>query len=70
MAVAVRPSTRPDVRPKALRRGEAAEILGVHPNTVGSWAERGFIKAVPYPGETRYDADSVEQLRRQILGED
>ncbi|HEY7421571.1 MAG TPA: helix-turn-helix domain-containing protein [Gaiellaceae bacterium] len=55
--------------PKALRRKEVAEILGVHPNTVGSWAERGFIKSMRYPNETRYDAESVEALRRQIFGE-
>jgi predicted site-specific integrase-resolvase len=58
------------IETKTLRRKEVAEILGVHPNTVGSWAERGFIKAVKYPNEVRYDANSIEALRRQIFGED
>lgn len=58
------------VQQKTLRRSEAAERLGVHPNTVGSWAERGFIKAIHYPGETRYDAESVEAFRQKIFGEE
>jgi DNA-directed RNA polymerase specialized sigma24 family protein len=55
---------------KTLRRSEAADRLGIHPNTVGSWAERGYLKAVKLPSETRYDAESVEKLREQIYGEE
>jgi predicted site-specific integrase-resolvase len=55
---------------RTLRRSEVAERLGVHPNTVASWASRGYIKPVKHPHETRYDEDSVEAFRRKIYGED
>jgi predicted site-specific integrase-resolvase len=53
-------------KPKTLRRSEAAERLGVHPNTVMSWASRGWIESVELPSERRYIEESVEALRRQI----
>lgn len=57
-------------RPKTLRRSEVAEVLGIHPNTVLSWASRGWLDTVEMPGgEKRYPEESVEALRRQIYGD-
>lgn len=57
-------------KPKTLRRSEAAELLGVHPNTVMSWASRGWLETVELPGgEKRYPEESVDALRRKIYGE-
>lgn len=56
-------------QPKQLRRGEAAQRLGVHPNTLASWAKKGWLRpSVTLPsGETRYDEAEVEALREQIF---
>jgi hypothetical protein len=57
-------------RVKTLRRSEVAAVLGVHPNTVLSWASRGWLDTIELPGgEKRYPVDSVEALRRRIYGE-
>ncbi|MGI8659992.1 MAG: hypothetical protein ACR2LH_03000 [Thermoleophilaceae bacterium] len=64
MAVAV-PS-----RPKILRRGEAAEQLGVHPNTLGGWIKRGWLTGVKMPsGEVRFREAEVGALREHIYAE-
>lgn len=64
MAVAV-PAT-----PKTLRRGETAKRLGVHPNTLASWVDRGWLSGIEMPGgETRYREDEVEALRERIYAE-
>jgi excisionase family DNA binding protein len=53
--------------PTMLRRGEAAKRLGVHPNTLASWVERGWLTGVVMPGgETRFREDEVEALRERI----
>ena len=57
-------------QPKVLRRAEAAERLGVHPNTLASWVKRGWLKGVTFPnGETRFREDDVEALRERIYAE-
>jgi excisionase family DNA binding protein len=60
------------VEPKVsvLRRSEVARRLGVHPNTVMSWAQRGLLRTVEFPNEVRYREDDVEAFRRKIFGED
>ena len=56
--------------PKVLRRGEAAQRLGVHPNTLASWVKRGWLKGVEMPsGEVRFREEDVEQLRERIYAE-
>lgn len=63
-------ATAVPIKVKPLRRAEAAEILGVHPNTVMSWAQRGWLDTIETPsGEKRYPAESVEALRRKMYGE-
>jgi DNA-binding transcriptional MerR regulator len=51
-----------------LRRGEAAQRLGVHPNTLVSWAKKGWLspgQRLP-SGEVRYREDEVEALRERL----
>lgn len=56
---------------QVLRRSEAARVLGVHPNTVMSWALRGWLESIEFPsGEKRYTVESVEALRERIYGKD
>lgn len=53
--------------PKTLRRGQAAERLGIHPNTLAGWIARGLLTPVRMPGgETRFREDEVEELRERI----
>jgi predicted site-specific integrase-resolvase len=62
-------ATLAPTKPKTLRRSEVAELLGVHPNTVMSWASRGWLETVELPGgEKRYLEESVHALRRKIYG--
>ena len=47
--------------------GEAAERLGVHPNTLRAWADRGLIKHVRLPsGYRRFPVSEVERLRQEM----
>jgi excisionase family DNA binding protein len=63
-------ATATPVTPKALRRAEAAERLGVHPNTLAGWVKRGWLKGIKMPsGETRFREDEVEELRERIYAE-
>jgi excisionase family DNA binding protein len=53
--------------PKVLRRGEAAERLGVHPNTLAGWVTRGWLTGVRMPsGEVRFREEEVNALRDRI----
>jgi predicted site-specific integrase-resolvase len=56
--------------PTILRRREAAERLGVHPNTLASWVQRGWLAGVTMPsGEVRYREEDIEALRRRIYAQ-
>jgi excisionase family DNA binding protein len=62
--------TATPTKPTALRRGEAAERLGVHPNTLAGWVQRGWLTGIKMPnGETRFREEEVEALREQIYAE-
>lgn len=53
-----------------LRRGEAAERLGVHPNAPAGWVRRGWLAGVNMPsGEVRYREQDVEELRERIYAQ-
>jgi excisionase family DNA binding protein len=57
-------------KPKSLRRGEAAQRLGVHPNTVASWIECGWLSTVEMAnGEVRLREEEVDVLRERIYAE-
>ena len=56
--------------PKALRRGDAADRLGVHPNTLAGWVKRGWLTPIRMPsGEIRYHEAEVDELRERIYAE-
>ena len=56
--------------PTILRRGEAAERLGVHPNTLAGWVRRGWLAGVKLPsGEVRFREQDVEKLRERIYAQ-
>ena len=63
-------TTATSTTPKVLRRAEAAERLGIHPNTLASWVRRGWLAGIKLPsGETRFRQDEVETLRERIYAE-
>lgn len=46
---------------------EAAKRIGVHPNTLRSWADKGLIKPVRLPtGVRRFEAGEIERIRREM----
>ena len=57
-------------KPKILRRSEAAERLGIHPNTLAGWMKRGWLTGVTMPGgEVRFREAEVNALRERIYAE-
>jgi len=63
-------ATATPTKTKVLRRAEAAERLGVHPNTLAGWVRGGWLKGVKMPGgETRFREEDIEQLRERIYAE-
>lgn len=47
---------------------EAAELLGVHPNTLGRWVDRGIVRASRLPGSgyRRFAPEEIERVRREM----
>ena len=63
-------ATATPTKPKVLRRAEAAERLGVHPNTLAGWVQRGWLKGAKMPGgETRFLEEDIDELRERIYAE-
>lgn len=63
-------ATASPTKPEVLRRGEAAERLGVHPNTLAGWVKRGLLTPISMPGgETRFYEEEVEALRERIYAQ-
>ena len=54
---------------KVLRRGEAAERLGVHPNTLAGWVQRGWLRHQDAQRRDRYRVQEVEALRERIYAQ-
>jgi len=45
------------------RVGEAAELLGVHENTIRAWCERGYLRVISSPTyQRRITRASVESI--------
>ena len=58
-------STRPDPNKGVYMISVAAELAGVHPQTLRIYEARGLITPKRSPGKTRlYSQDDVEKLRR------
>ena len=52
---------------RLLTINEAARRLGVHQNTLRSWADKGLVRHVKLPsGHRRFTATEVERLRREM----
>src|SRR2546425_3722878 len=46
---------------------EAANVLGVHENTLRRWAEKGYLKPVVNPsGVRRFRLDEIQRLRSRM----
>jgi excisionase family DNA binding protein len=64
---AVKPS-KPDLSRKImLRAGEAAQLLGVHVNTVRRWSDKGILRAyyIGSRGDRRFRRMELESFLRQ-----
>ncbi len=46
---------------------QAAEVLGVHPNTLRNWDNKGFLKAIRFGsrGDRRYRKSDIEKLLKK-----
>ncbi|MDP9364144.1 MAG: MerR family DNA-binding transcriptional regulator [Chloroflexota bacterium] len=59
-----------DPRPNAERLltiSQAARMLGVHQNTLRTWADKGLVRHVRLPsGYRRFAVTEVERLRREM----
>lgn len=46
----------------------AARMLGVHPNTLRSWADRGQVPVTRLPsGYRRFTLEQIDKIREQML---
>lgn len=53
--------------PKLLTISQAAARLGVHPNTLRSWADKGLVPHVKLPsGYRRFTEEQIEQTRKEM----
>ncbi len=52
---------------KLLTISEAARRLGVHPNTLRTWADKGLVKTVRLPsGYRRFAVAEIERMRAEM----
>ena len=52
---------------KLLTISEAARKLGVHPNTLRGWVDRGLVPAVRLPsGHRRFEPEQIERIKREM----
>jgi len=52
---------------RLLTISQAARRLGVHPNTLRGWADRGLVPMIKLPsGYRRFDPDAIEQERQKM----
>ena len=53
---------------KLMTTSQAARELGVHPNTLRGWVDRGLVPAVRLPsGYRRFLPEQVEQVKQEML---
>ena len=54
-------------QPRLLTVSQAAARLGIHPNTLRGWADRGIVAVVRLPtGARRFEPGEVERVRREM----
>lgn len=47
--------------------GRAARLLGVHPNTLRTWTDRGLVPHLRLPsGYRRFTLSQIEEIRRKM----
>ena len=56
--------------PKMLRVKEAARLLGIAPNTLRAWSDKGYVRAARFPGrgDRRYTPEELARVRREVMG--
>ena len=56
-----------DPAPRLLTIAPAAARLGVHPDTLRAWADKGLVRAVRLPsGFRRFDPAEIARVRREM----
>lgn len=51
---------------------EAAKVLGVHPNTIRNWADKGLItpsRVLPGSGYVRFNREAVQRMRDEMFNQ-
>ena len=59
---------KPDLQPKVmLRTSEAAQLLGLHPNTVRRWSKEGILKSyrISPRGDRRFKREDVDDFLQE-----
>jgi excisionase family DNA binding protein len=57
----------PEDPTRSLTLSQAAKALGVHPNTVRNWVNRGQVPAMRLPsGHRRFTRDQIEAIKEQM----
>ncbi len=52
---------------KLLTISQAADLLGVHQNTLRGWADRGLVPVVKLPsGYRRFDPEEIARVRHRM----
>ena len=50
---------------RMLTVGQAADYIGVHPNSIRRWSDRGLVQAYRTPGgDRRFTTDDLDELIR------
>ncbi|MDP9353912.1 MAG: MerR family DNA-binding transcriptional regulator [Chloroflexota bacterium] len=53
--------------PRLLTISQAAAQLGVHPDTLRAWADKGLVPVVRTPtGYRRFDPEEIDRLRAEM----
>jgi excisionase family DNA binding protein len=55
------------MEPRLLTVAQVAKQLGVHPNTVRNWCDKGLLECVKLPtGYRRFTQDSIDRLIEEM----